>query len=144
MRVMALDIGEVRCGIAVSDASGRVASPVKVLPTDEVLDHARSFRYLLEDYEPELLVCGRPCTMEGEEGPQARKIAEVARKIADACQLPLEFQDERWSSREAKRVLREQGLNEKQMRGKVDSVAASLFLRTYLDAHANRRDNAYE
>lgn len=121
-------------GIAVSDASGAVASPVTVLPAQEVLRHARPFRRVLEDYEPELLVCGRPKTLAGEDGPQAERIMRQAYQIADACGLPLEFADERLSSREAKRILREEGMNERAMRGKVDMVAASLFLQAWLDA----------
>ncbi len=121
-------------GIAVSDATGTVASPVTVLPAQEVLQHARSFRRVLEDYEPELLVCGRPQTLQGEDGPQAHRIMEQAAKIAQACGLPLEFADERLSSREAKRILREEGMNERTMRGKIDMVAASLFLQAWLDA----------
>ncbi len=121
-------------GIATSDASGTVASPVTVLPAQEVLQHARSFRRVLEDYEPELLVCGRPKTLAGEDGPQAERIMQQAHQIADACGLPLEFADERLSSREAKRILREEGMNERAMRGKVDMVAASLFLQAWLDA----------
>ncbi len=134
MRALALDIGDVRIGIAASDASGRIASPVKVLPAAEVLAHAKSFRYILEDYEPDVLVCGRPQTLSGEDGPQAERIMAQARQIATACGLPLEFADERLSSAEAKRILREQGLNEKQMRGKVDMIAASLFLQAWLDS----------
>lgn len=137
MRALALDIGEVRIGIAASDMSGRVASPVCVLPANEVLAQSRNWRRVLEDYEPEVLVCGRPLTMAGEEGPQAAHIREVADKIARSCGVPLEFVDERLSSAEAKRILREQGYNERRMRGKVDMVAASLFLQTWLDAQAS-------
>ena len=89
---------------------------------------------MLEDWEPEVLVCGRPRTMAGEEGPQAQRVRAVAERIAAATGLPLEFEDERLSSAEAKRILREQGLSEKSMRGKVDMVAASLFLQAWLDA----------
>jgi putative Holliday junction resolvase len=135
VRALALDIGEVRIGIAASDASGTIAVPVKVLPAAEVLQNARTFRNIVQDHEPDVLVCGRPKTLAGEDGPQAQKIMEQARKIADACGLPLEFEDERLSSQEAKRILREQGLSEKSMRGRVDMVAASLFLQTWLDAH---------
>ena len=135
MRALALDIGEVRIGIAASDASGRIASPVKVLPAAEVLGISRTFRRILEDYEPEVLVCGRPQTMGGEDGPQAERIMAQARQVADACDLPLEFADERLSSAEAKRILRAQGLKEKQMRGKIDMIAASLFLQAWLDSH---------
>lgn len=140
MVAMALDIGEKRVGIAVSDASGSIAMPVKVLPAAEVLNQARSFRYLLEDYEPEILVCGRPMTLAGERGPQATRIEEQAAAIARACGLPLAFEDERLSSAEAKRILREQGLSEREMRGRVDSVAASLFLQTWLDARRTASD----
>ncbi len=140
MRVLALDIGEVRVGIAVSDPSGRVASPVCVLPAQEVLAHAVTFRRVLEDWEPDLLLSGRPMTMAGEEGPQAERVMGQARDIARACGLPLEFADERLSSAEAKRILREQGLNERSMRGKVDMVAASLFLQSWLDSRVDATD----
>ena len=119
MVALALDIGETRIGIAVSSRDGKMAMPVKVLPAAEVTGMAKTFRYLVEDYEPDILVSGRPLTM--------------AQKIADELDLPLEFEDERLSSQEAKRILREQGLNEKQMRGKIDMIAASLFLQTWLD-----------
>lgn len=130
---LALDIGEVRVGIAVSDASGLVAMPVKVLPAQEVLSCARTFRLLIEDYEPDVLVCGLPQTLAGEEGPQAARIRTAVEQISRVTNLPVAFTDERLSSREAKRILREQGLSERSMRGKVDMVAASLFLQTWLD-----------
>lgn len=138
MIALALDIGGTRTGIAVSDRSGRVASPVKVLPAAEVEGMARSFRLILEDYEPEILVCGLPKTLAGEEGPQAERIRLTAQRIADAAGLPLAFVDERLSSTEAKRMLREQGLNEKQMRGKVDMISASLFLQAWLDSQTSK------
>ncbi len=138
MVALALDIGETRIGIAVSDRSGRVASPVKVLPAAEVIGLAKSFRYIVEDYEPDVLVSGRPMTMAGERGPQAERVEAQAHKIADALDLPLYFEDERLSSAEAKRILREQGLSEKQMRGKVDMIAASLFLQAWLDSQRER------
>ena len=131
---MALDIGEKRIGIAISDPDETVASPIAVLPTNEVLAGARSFKTLLSDWEPELLLAGLPHTLAGEEGPQAERIRACAQEIARACSLPLEFADERLSSQEAKRSLREKGLSEKAMRGKVDMIAASLFLQAWLDA----------
>lgn len=139
MRILALDIGETRVGVAVSDPGERVASPVCVLPANEVLAHAASFRRVLEDWEPELLLCGLPYTLAGEEGPQAERIRQVAARIGSACDLPVEFTDERLSSQEAKRSLREKGLSEKAMRGKIDMIAASVFLQAWLDA---RRSHA--
>ena len=133
MRYMALDIGDARVGIAISDAAGRIASPLKVLPADVVLNGGREFRTLVQDWEVEHLVCGLPLTMSGEEGPQAATIRERAQRIASACDLPLSFVDERLSSVEAKRILREEGHDERSMRGKVDMIAASLFLQAWLD-----------
>ena len=65
---MALDIGEKRVGVAISDPDERVASPVCVLAAEEVRSNGRSFRIVLEDWEPELLLCGLPMTLAGEEG----------------------------------------------------------------------------
>ena len=127
-------------GIAVWDPGERVASPVCVLPASEVLGNAKPFRRVLEDWEPELLLCGLPYTMAGEEGPQAARIRAVAQKISAACGLPCEFADERLSSREAKRSLREKGLSEREMRGKIDMIAASLFLQAWLDARREREE----
>lgn len=136
MRVMALDIGEVRVGVAVSDPGERVASPVCVLPAAEVTSAAKSFRRLLEDWEPELLLCGLPLTLAGEEGPQAARVRKVSSQVSAATGLPVAFADERLSSAAAKRSLREKGYDERAMRGKVDMIAASLFLQAWLDERA--------
>lgn len=136
MRIMALDIGKVRCGIAISDPGERVASPLCVLPTQEVHNNAPSFRRICEDWEPEMIVSGLPLTMKGEMGPQAQYIKQVANDIAHRLNLPLEFSDERLSSSEAKRILREKGYSEREMRGKIDMIAASVFLQSWLDARA--------
>ena len=148
---MALDIGEKRVGMAVSepdepqpafsitkqpvsDPDERVASPVCVLTSADVRANAKSFRLVIEDWEPDLLLCGLPYTLAGEEGPQAQRIREFADVVGQATGIPIEFADERLSSAEAKRSLREKGLSEKAMRGKVDMIAASLFLQAWLDA----------
>lgn len=136
MRILALDIGEKRVGVAVSDPDERVASPVCVLPAEEVKAGAKSFRRVIEDWEPELLLCGLPVTLSGEEGPQAQRIRSFAAEVSEMAGIPHEFADERLSSAEAKRSLREKGLSEKDMRGKVDMIAASLFLQAWLDARS--------
>lgn len=137
MRAVALDIGKVRIGIAASDVSGTIASPVCVLPANEVLGGSRTWKRVLEDYEPDTLVCGLPRTLGGDEGPQAQEIRAKAQQIAAGCGIPLDFVDERYSSAEAKNILHREGLSEKRMRGKIDMVAASLFLQTWLDTREN-------
>ncbi len=125
-------------GIATSDAHASLALPLKVLPLHEVLDCAPSFRRIIEDYEPELLIVGLPKSLSGQEGAQAEHIRELASQISKRTQLDIRYVDERLSSKEAKRILREQGLDEKAMRGKIDMVAASLFLQAWLDNEAGK------
>lgn len=132
-----MDIGEVRVGIAISDPGERVASPVTVLPSAEVKSCTKSFMRVLEDWEPELLVSGLPYTLSGEEGPQAARIRAFAAEVSKRTGIPVEFSDERLSSTEAKRSLREKGMSEREMRGKIDMIAASIFLQSWLDARAN-------
>ncbi len=136
-RVLALDIGDVRTGIATGDLGHKIAMPVCVLPTQEVLDCARTFRVILEDHEPELLVCGLPLSLSGEDSSQTALTRERIARIAAKTQLPCVEWDERLSSREAKMILRKQGLDERKMRGKVDMVAASLFLQSWIDAQGS-------
>ena len=140
MRIMALDIGEKRIGIAISDPKERVASPLVVLDAVQVERGEKPFTRLLEDWEPELFLCGLPLTLNGEEGPQAQRVRKVAQAISARFHIPIEFTDERLSSREAKRILREEGLDERSMRGKIDMIAASVFLQAWLDEKAS--DNA--
>ena len=83
MRILALDIGEKRVGIAVSDPDEHIASPVAVLPAGEVRSGARPFRTLVEDWEPELLLCGLPISLSGEEGPQAKRVRAFAADVAE-------------------------------------------------------------
>lgn len=76
MVALALDIGETRIGIAISDRTGRVAMPLKVMPAQDVVALSRPFRMLVEDHEPDILVCGLPRTLAGEEGPQAERVKD--------------------------------------------------------------------
>lgn len=137
MRVLALDIGKVRCGVAVSDPQERIASPVCVLPTDEVLAGHQSWQRVLEDWQPDMLVVGLPLSLSGKDGAQAKRIRQAAQCISEATNLEVEFVDERLSSVEAKRSLGELGLSERDKRGKVDMIAASLFLQAWLDSRAH-------
>jgi putative Holliday junction resolvase len=136
-RVLCLDLGEKRCGIAVSDASRRLATPLKVLPTAEVEGAAASFRRLLEDYEPGLLLCGLPLSMDASSGAQAERIRDMAQRIAARHGLALRFSDERLSTAQAKRALHEAGMDERRMRGRVDAVAACIILQSWLDSESS-------
>jgi putative Holliday junction resolvase len=134
MRVLALDIGEKRVGVAVGDTEAKIALPVCVLSAQDVLSAAPAFRNLIADHEPEMLVVGLPLSLDGKENQQARRVRAVAERVGEATGLSIVYQDERLSSAEARRALREAGCTEREMRGKIDMIAASLILRAYLDA----------
>jgi putative Holliday junction resolvase len=139
MRILALDIGEKRVGVAGGDTGAGIALPIGTLSAKDVLDAAPAFRRLIEDHEPELLVIGLPLSLDGDETQQTRRVRAFAERVAEATGLPLAYQDERLSSVEARRTLREAGCTEREMRGKIDMIAASFILRTYLDADASER-----
>lgn len=134
MRALGLDIGEKRIGVAISDPSGTVATPLKVVATADALGDARVLRRFVDDYEVELIVIGLPLSLDGSEGPQAAQTRSIAERLVRSLDIPVEYHDERLSSTQAKRAMTEAGVSDKAKRGSVDMVAASLFLQSYLDA----------
>ena len=137
MRLLALDVGDVRVGVAVSDPSGAVATPVTVLDARTLDGDLRPLLRLVEDYEPEAIVVGLPLTLAGEEGPQAAAVRQRATRWCERLGVPAVYWDERLTTSQARRSLSEAGLDERASRKAVDMVAASLILQAYLDS---RRD----
>jgi len=142
VRVLALDIGEKRIGVAVSDPSGSVATPVKVLATQSVLGDSRLLANLIDDYEAELVLVGLPLSLDGTEGKQAAEVRRISALLAKTTPLPFEYYDERLSSSAAKRAMTEAGVSDKAKRGSVDMVAASLFLQSFLDSRRAQGEGA--
>ena len=136
MRHLCLDIGEKRVGVAVSDPSGRVATPLTVLDAATLASDASALERIADDYEVGALVVGLPVQLSGDEGPQATNVRRQAERLAAAVGLPLVYQDERLSSAEAKRAMRTAGVPERDARGSVDMVAATIVLQAYLDEHS--------
>ncbi len=132
MRVLGLDIGERRIGVAVSDPGQRVASPVAVLDATVLYDPGPLLR-LVSDYEVGLVVIGLPLSLNGTEGEQARRTRETGARIAEILGVPVTYADERLSSVEASRAMKAAGLSDREKRGRIDMVAASLLLQSYLD-----------
>ncbi len=128
-----LDIGEARIGVAVSDPSGILATPVETVrrgPGD--LDRIAA---LVAEYEAVELVVGLPRSLSGAEGPAAGRIREVASELAGRVSgIPLRFVDERFTTVTAERVLREQGRKGAKRRAVVDQAAAVVILQQALDA----------
>ena len=134
MRYLAIDIGEKRCGLAISDTRGSIATPLDIVPLADVVNCTGAFAEILEDYEPGLIVCGLPISLSGKEGKQAHRIRTIAGQISRTSGIDHVFTDERYSSTEAKEALREMGYDDKRMKGKVDMIAASIFLQAWLDS----------
>jgi len=142
MRVMAIDPGEKRWGLAVSDEDGELAhSRPALLPASEKegLEGVRAF---VREEDVAMIVLGLPLELSGREGPAARKARSLAERLAAATGRDVALWDERLSSVAASRALRARGLSSKQQRGKVDSVAAALLLSSFLEASAEVRARA--
>jgi len=138
VRVLALDLGKRRIGVAVSDGAGRVATPVTVLERhrDRPRLH-REIASLVADYDAELLLLGLPIDLAGKEGPAAVDVRAERDELAAVVGVPVEVHDERLTTRIADRALRERGdLDGRARRKVVDMVAAAVILQDWLDHHA--------
>ena len=139
MRIIGLDMGERRVGVALSDPSGTVATPLVVLDAKKVLGDGRDVQRLIDEYEADLIVIGLPLSMDGSEGPQAAGVRAAGERLARFLPVPIVYHDERLSSSQARRSMSAAGVSDKAKRGSIDMVAACLFLQSFLDG---RRDCA--
>jgi putative Holliday junction resolvase len=133
MRVAALDVGEARIGVAVSDELGLTAQGIGVVARVGGRRDLEALAALLAPYRPERLVVGLPLELSGAEGPQAAKVRAFATRAAEHLGLPLEYWDERLTTVAAERALLEADLSRRRRRQLVDQVAATLILQAYLE-----------
>jgi len=133
MRILGLDIGERRVGVAIGDSCTRIATPLEVLAAPLSRNPA-PLRALIDEYSIARLVVGLPLTMSGEEGPQAKAVRAEVAILAQHLPVDIVFQDERLSSTQANRQMGDCGVSAKKRRGSVDMAAAAIVLQTYLDA----------
>ena len=132
MRIMAIDYGDARTGIAISDASGSIVGRTTVIHSRRPQQTAEAIAALVQESGAERLVMGFPRNMDGTEGPRAALYREMAATIQAACGMEVVLWDERRSSIEAHGILHANGRKEKKHRRTVDAVAASLILEGYL------------
>lgn len=141
-RSMAIDPGERRWGIAISDEDGELAHARPVLSPRDEAEAIEAVRAIVRDEDVALVVLGLPLEMSGREGPAARKARALGARLASALGRPVAMWDERLSSVAASRALSAQGLSQKKQRGKLDSVAAALLLGAFLEAREDVRTRA--
>jgi len=139
VRVLAIDFGMKRMGLAVSDALGITAQGLRTLERTRLDDDLEKIRELTEEYGTERVLVGNPIGHGGGETAMSRKAAEFAEKLQRRVACPVELRDERLTSVQANRALRETGLTLGKRRKAVDRVAATLLLESYLDYLANER-----
>jgi putative Holliday junction resolvase len=133
-RLLGVDYGQVRVGLAVSDPERRIASPLTTYQRRTSKKDAAFFRELVGAEDVAEIVVGLPLHLDGREGQKAREAREFGRQLAEATELPVVFWDERFSTVEAETALWEAGLTHKRRKARRDRVAAQLFLQAYLDA----------
>ena len=131
-RILALDVGDRRIGIALSDETQLIATPHSVYTRVGWGPDVKHIQKLYNDSEAVLVVCGLPRNMDGSVGFQAEKVQSFAEQLIKAG-LPVVFQDERLSTVSAHQALIEGGMRRDDRKGTVDKVAAAVILQTYLD-----------
>lgn len=138
-RILAIDLGSKRAGLAVSDPLGITAQPLATLKrTNWRADLAR-IGELVEAMQVERVLVGHPLHMKGYAGERAKEAERFAQRLRDVLDVPVEMFDERLTSAEAERLMLEAGLSRAQRRERTDQIAAQLILQTYLDRQANLR-----
>ncbi len=133
-RVLGIDPGTKRIGVALSDPDARVALPHDTLDaTASVEDDARAIAALARDNDVEEIVVGYPRKLDGSVGPAAEHAQELARRVEAEAGVPVRLWDERMTSAQANKTMLEHGAKRKQRRAHADRVAATLILQSYLD-----------
>jgi putative Holliday junction resolvase len=133
MRVMGLDIGSVRIGVALSDETGFLASPYAVIQRRSTKEALRAVVSTLEETEAGLVVVGLPVSLDGQLHAQALSVKSFAERLRRRLGVPLVYADETLSTVRAEELLREQGVRPNQRRERIDSAAAAIILQDYLD-----------
>jgi len=134
MRIMALDIGDKKIGVAMSDPEGVLATPLVTiirLNDSEAID---SICKLVSKYKVGYVVVGLPYSLDGSVGTQAEKVCAFARKLSQSLQVDIRMQDERLSSAAADRLLSEAGAKKGHKKSVRDAAAAAFILQGYLDS----------
>ena len=140
-RIVALDVGDRRIGIAVSDALGITAQPIETYTRVGYGPDVRRISQIAQQYETNRILCGLPLNMDGTRGFQAEKVAQLAEKLEEAG-LVVSYYDERMTTVLAEDALLEANMSRENRKKKVDMVAAVMILQSYLDAQATQKAQA--
>ncbi|MER3398662.1 MAG: Holliday junction resolvase RuvX [Chloroflexota bacterium] len=140
MRVLGLDVGRRRIGVAVSDPTGLIASPLEVIQVRSLKGAISRVLDICREQQAELIVVGLPVSLAGELGPQAREVLEFTEALRRRSPVPVETWDERLSTVGATRLLQAGGYDSRTMRDRLDAAAAAFMLQGYLDSRRRRAE----
>lgn len=140
-RILALDVGRRRIGLAVSDELGITAQGLETLERRNHRHDLAALARLAADWDVSLLLVGHPVKLSGQEGTQAEWVRRFAESLAAHTGLPVELWDERLTTAQAQRVLKQSGISIAKRARAVDRLAAVILLQSYLDRFAASRQN---
>jgi putative Holliday junction resolvase len=134
VRILALDHGTKRVGVALSDELGMIAQPLEFIAAEPFDQFARRLQEILRDKPCGQILVGLPRNMDGTYGPAAEKVREFIAKLKEIIPVPVRSWDERLTSAQANRVLLQGNVRREQRKEKVDAIAAAILLQSFLDA----------
>ena len=133
MRILALDHGSKRIGVAVSDETQTIAQPLEYIPAEPFADFLVRLKQILAEKEVDLMLIGMPRNMDGSYGPAAHKVETFVSVLKNAVAVPVKMWDERLTSTMANRILIQGNVRRDKRKEKVDKIAAAILLQSYLD-----------
>ncbi len=141
-RVIGLDVGERRTGVAVSDPLGITAQPRGTIHHETIEEGVEGVRALVDELKPVCIVAGLPLNQHGKVGPQAEKVLAFIKQLRETVSVEIVTQDERFTSTQVERGMAEAGVRAKKRKQMVDQLAAQQILSVYLDRRAAERKRA--
>jgi len=136
MRVLGLDPGSKRVGVALSDELGMIAQPLEYIPAEPYEEFVTALLKLIAERGVESIIVGMPRNMDGSYGPAAEKSKALVEKLRERTEVPIRTWDERLTTAQANRVLIAGNVSRKKRKEKVDKMAAAILLQSYLDAQS--------
>ena len=133
-RILALDHGTKRIGVAISDELKLIAQPMEFIPAEPLEDAFTRLKAILAEKPAELVLVGMPRNMDGTYGPAAEKVRAFIELLKQAIPVPVRTWDERLTTAQANRVMVQGNVRREQRKEKVDAVAAAILLQSFLDA----------
>jgi len=138
-RILALDLGEKRIGVAVSDAMNIIAQSVGVIERKGLKNDFQKIKDLIKEYGAGLVIVGLPLNMDGSQGKSANLAIDFVSAMKKEIQVRVEMLDERLTSAQGERIFLEADISRKKRKKNIDKVAAQLILQSYLDSTADFR-----